>query len=73
MGCYKHTPPQVVLAWFTDTLEMIGELKCGWALWNFRGPFGILDTQRAGTNYQPWYGHLLDRPLLNLLRKKMPT
>jgi endoglucanase len=73
MGCYKHTPPQVVLAWFTDTLEMIAELKCGWALWNFRGPFGILDTQRAGTNYQPWYGHLLDRPLLNLLRKKMPT
>jgi endoglucanase len=71
MGCYKHTPPQVVLAWFEDSLDVIGELGSGWALWNFRGPFGILDTERPGTEYQDWHGHQLDRPLLDLLRKKM--
>jgi endoglucanase len=71
MGCYKHTPPEVVLAWFSDTLDALGELKSGWALWNFRGPFGVLDTERPGTKFEEWQGHQLDRPLLTLLQKKM--
>jgi endoglucanase len=71
MGCYKQTPPQVVLAWFDDTLDAIGELKSGWALWNFRGPFGVLDTERAGTKFEDWHGHKLDRPLLTLLQSKI--
>jgi len=71
MGCYKHTPPQVVLAWFNDTLNVLGGLHTGWALWNFRGPFGVLDTQRPGTKYQTWHGHQLDRPLLSLLQQAM--
>ena len=73
MGCYKHTPPQVVLAWFDDALDVINEVRSGWALWNFRGPFGVLDTERRGTRFQDWHGHLLDRPLLDLLQKKMRT
>ena len=71
MGCYKHTPPQVVLAWFSDTLSVLGELHTGFALWNFRGPFGVLDTERAGTKYEKWHDHQLDRPLLSLLQQKM--
>jgi endoglucanase len=71
MGCYKHTPPEVVLTWFDDTLSVLGDLRSGWALWNFRGPFGVLDTLRAGTNFEDWHGHQLDRPLLALLQKKM--
>jgi endoglucanase len=71
MGAYKHTPPNVVLAWFDDTLDVLNELHMGWALWNFRGPFGILDTERPGTKFEDWHGHQLDRPLLNLLQKRM--
>jgi endoglucanase len=71
MGCYKHTPPEVVLAWFNDTLDALRELNSGWALWNFRGPFGVLDTERQGTKFEDWKGHKLDRPLLTLLQKKM--
>jgi len=71
MGCYKHTPPDVVLAWFDDTLSVLGDLHSGWALWNFRGPFGLLDTERAGTKFEDWHGHQLDRPLPTLLQKKM--
>jgi endoglucanase len=71
MGCYKHTPPDVMLAWFSDTLDVLGELKSGWALWNFRGPFGVVDTERSGTKFEDWRGHRLDRPLLTLLQKKM--
>jgi endoglucanase len=73
MGCYKHTPPAVVLAWFNDTLEEIGTLNSGWALWNFRGPFGVLDTERTGTKFEDWHGHQLDRPLLTLLQDKIKT
>jgi endoglucanase len=71
MGCYKHTPPEVVLAWFNDTLDIVGALNSGWALWNFRGPFGVLDTERPGTKFEDWQGHKLDRPLLTLLQKKI--
>jgi endoglucanase len=69
MGCYKHTPPDIVLAWFDDTLDIVGELNSGWALWNFRGPFGVLDTERPGTKFEDWKGHKLDRSLLTLLQK----
>jgi aryl-phospho-beta-D-glucosidase BglC (GH1 family) len=73
MGCYKHTPPQVVLAWFSDTLSVLGDLHTGWALWNFRGPFGVVDTERPGTKYENWQGHQLDRALLTLLQQKMKS
>jgi endoglucanase len=69
MGCYKHTPPEVILAWFEDTLSVLHGLHSGWALWNFRGPFGVLDTERAGTKFENWHGHQLDRPLLRVLQK----
>jgi len=73
MGCYKHTPPQVVLAWFSDTFSVLSELQTGWALWNFRGPFGVLDTERAGTKYEKWHDHQLDRTLLSLLQQRMKS
>jgi hypothetical protein len=37
-----------------------GELNYGWALWNFRGPFGVLDTDRPGTKFENWQGHQLE-------------
>lgn len=71
MGCYKYTPPEVVYKWYDATLGAIDSLDSGWALWNFRGPFGILDTDRAGTKFVDWHGHKLDRTLLQLLQSKM--
>lgn len=71
LGCGNHTPPHAAYAWYSDTLDMIGGLRSGWALWNFRGPFGILDTNRAGTRYKNWHGHQLDFTLLNILQSKM--
>ena len=73
MGCYKHTPPAVVLAWFNDTLRVVDDLHSGFALWNFRGPFGVLDTERPGTNYKDWRDHKLDFALLTLLQQKMKS
>ncbi len=73
MGANKHTPPNVVLPWFDDTLSVLKDLHTGWALWNLRGPFGIVDTDRPGTKFEDWHGHQLDRPLLTLLQRRMKT
>jgi hypothetical protein len=40
----------------------------GWALWNFRGEFGILDSEREDVEYEEFLGHKLDRELLSLLQ-----
>ena len=40
----------------------------GFALWNFRGAFGVLDSGRADGVYEDWHGHKLDRKLLDLLK-----
>jgi endoglucanase len=68
-GAYCHTPHAVFLAWLQDVLEILTSLNIGLALWNFRGPFGILDSQRADVAYEDWHGHLLDRKALELLQR----
>lgn len=66
-GCYHHTPHAVFLAWFREVLAVLGGQCIGWALWNFRGSFGVLDSNRGDVNYADWHGHKLDRELLALL------
>lgn len=68
-GAYCHTPHDVVLNWFRDVLEVLKEFNIGFALWNFRGGFGILDSDRKDVDYEDWYGHKLDRKLLKLLQE----
>ena len=68
-GCYHHTPHHVFLGWFRDVLETLSLHKIGWALWNFRGAFGVLDSGRDDVSYKGWHGNQLDRKLLELLRE----
>ena len=68
-GAFKETPHRVVLAWLRDVLEILTEHNVGYALWNFRGSFGILDSGRADVHYEDWHGHALDRELLDLLQE----
>ncbi|HUT35318.1 MAG TPA: cellulase family glycosylhydrolase [Planctomycetota bacterium] len=68
-GAFKHTPHDVVLAWLRDVLGILTSHGIGLALWNFRGSFGILDSDRAGVAYADWHGHRLDRALLELLQE----
>ncbi len=67
-GAYRHTPHKVVLAWMRDLLELWKQAGWGWALWNFRGSFGVIDSERADVAYQSWRGHKLDRQMLELLQ-----
>ncbi|HLP73508.1 MAG TPA: cellulase family glycosylhydrolase [Bacteroidales bacterium] len=68
-GCYNKTPHNVFLAWFGDVIDILSSNGIGYALWNFRGDFGILDSRRTDIKYTDWYGHHLDTELLDLLKK----
>ena len=49
-------------------LDILTANQIGYALWNFRGDFGILDSRREDVDYQDWHGHKLDGKLLALLK-----
>jgi endoglucanase len=68
-GCFNQTPHNVFLAWFRDLLEILAGHGIGFALWNFRGAFGVLDSGRSDVAYEDWHGHKLDLGLLELLRE----
>ena len=68
-GAYQFTPHDVTLAWMRDNLDLWRSAGWGWALWNFRGSFGVLDSGRKDVSYEDWRGHKLDRQMLELLRK----
>lgn len=68
-GCWIKTPHEVFLAWFGDVIDILTQNGIGYALWNFRGDFGIMDSNREDVEYEDWHGHKLDRKLLSLLQK----
>lgn len=67
-GCYNKTPHDVFLAWFTDVTGILSENNIGFALWEFSGAFGLLNSGRADVEYEDWHGQKLDRKLLTLLQ-----
>lgn len=68
-GCYNRTSHPVALAWMEDVLAILREARIGWALWNLRGDFGVLDSGRADVAYDDWQGHRLDTAMLRLLQR----
>jgi len=68
-GCYTQTPYETTLRWMEDWLITFRELDWGWALWNFRGPFGIIDSGRPGAVYRDLAGHQVDQRMLELLQR----
>ena len=68
-GCYNKTPHAVVLAWMKDVGELVKAEGWGWALWNLRGSFGVVDSGRQDVAYEEFAGHKLDRKMLDLLRQ----
>lgn len=67
-GAFQFTPHAVALAWMGDLLALWREADWGWALWNLRGGFGILDSNRSDVAYEDFRGHRLDRAMLRLLQ-----
>ncbi len=68
-GVYNKTPHNVTLAYQEDMLKMYKTNNLSFALWEFRGTFGIFDSERSDVQYEDYQGHKLDRKYLELLKK----
>jgi hypothetical protein len=66
-GCFKHTPNDVAICWLADLLSIFKEFGWGYALWHFRGAFGIIDHGRPGSIFESLAGYPVDRALLDLM------
>ena len=68
-GVHNRTPHHVALAFMRDMLSLYEEYNIGWALWNFTGSFGIINSGRTDVEYEVLpNGYLLDRQMLRLLQ-----
>ena len=68
-GCFNKTPHNVAISWMTDLLSLWKEVGWGYAMWNLRGPFGVMDSEREDVEYEDYKGHKLDRKMLELIKK----
>jgi aryl-phospho-beta-D-glucosidase BglC (GH1 family) len=68
-GSHNQTPHPVTLAWMRDCLVNFQQAGLGWALWNFGGSFGPVDSERRDVVYESWNGRRLDRSMMDLLRE----
>ena len=68
-GVYQYTPQDITLALMEDYLKIWKERNLSWALWNFKGSFGVLDSDRHDVQYEAFHGHKLDRKMLTLLQR----
>jgi endoglucanase len=67
-GVYNQTPHRFALSWMHDTLEEFKKAGWGWALWNFTGGFGVIDSGRFDVAYDDWHDRKLDRAMLEVLQ-----
>ncbi len=66
-GCHNKTANDVALRWLADLFGVLRDLGWGYALWEFRGTFGIVEHGRPGARYEMLHGYNVDRELLDLL------
>ncbi|MGE5395204.1 MAG: cellulase family glycosylhydrolase [Candidatus Saccharibacteria bacterium] len=67
-GVYNKTPHDVTIGFLTDLSKFFRENNIGWALWNFTGSFGIINSDRTDVQYETYNGtYKLDREMLNAL------
>ncbi len=70
-GVYNKTPHHVAVGFLNDLVRFFHENNVGWALWNFNGSFGILNSDRSDCIYEIYQGNKLDREMLDALTKDM--
>lgn len=70
LGIYaKKVPRGSQLNWFRDVLNILAQHRVGWAVWNFRGSFGVINTGREEFHNETLpNGDRLDGQLLDIVR-----
>ena len=72
-GCFNRTPNDIAIRWLSDLLSIYKEFGWGYALWNFHGPFGIIDHHRSGARLELVSGYQVDRAMLDLMLENRVT
>lgn len=70
-GCYNRVDNKIALAWYEDWFSVLNEMNFGFALWNFRGPFGLAEHRRNNTNWEYKDGIMFDRDLYDMFVRHM--
>lgn len=52
-GCSRFAPAELRLAWLRDALSLFKANGIGWALWEYRGDFGLIAPDRQPTEALP--------------------
>jgi endoglucanase len=68
-GVFNTVNHTIVIAYLKSLLSLYKQQAWGWAMWNFKGPFGILDSNRTDVNYKKVDKYKLDSDLLELLQQ----
>jgi hypothetical protein len=73
-GCYNRTANDTAMRWLVDLFGVFREFGWGYAMWNFQGPFGIVEHGRPGAKVELLHGYKVDRALFDLMvESKIPS
>ncbi|HLF33380.1 MAG TPA: cellulase family glycosylhydrolase [Cyclobacteriaceae bacterium] len=67
-GVYNKTPHDLTIDYLTDLVDIFKQYNLGFAMWNFVGTMGIIDSNREDCDYEPYNGRLLDREMLAIMQ-----
>ena len=69
-GCYAKMDHESCLKWMEEGFKEWRKRGYGWAIWDYDGPFGLVDSGRPDAEYIEVMGRKVDRKMLELLRAK---
>ena len=69
-GCYAKMDHESCLKWMEAGFKEWRKRGYGWAIWDYDGPFGLVDSGRPDAEYIEVMGRKVDRKMLELLRAK---
>ena len=69
-GCYAKMDHESCLKWMEAGFKEWRKRGYGWAIWDYDGPFGFVDSGRPDAEYIEIDGRKIDRKMLELLRQK---
>ena len=69
-GCYAKMDHESCLKWMETGFREWRKRGYGWAIWDYDGPFGFVDSGRPDAEYIEIDGRRIDKKMLELLRQK---
>ena len=69
-GCFAEMDHESTLKFMENYFTSWRERGYGWAIWDYDGPFGFVDSGRADAEYIEVMGRKIDKKMVELLRQK---